>query len=337
VQPAQLLTAQDLVPIKDTWVVITQDNLISRTLTARLPRLAGRKPPKLVVGARTRDTLYVFDAQGRGAATAVHTLAECDDPNQGKTISSAAALPSDASAVAAICLPPEATASQQGHGYLLFGTKLGMLKKTPLMALPGPSAKPFMAVKLGKGDALSWVHYTGGNDDILMVSSSGQAIRFSENSVRPMGLAAAGVQGMRIDDPETSIVGIDIARPGHDLLLLAEDGQVKRSALSQFGKQGRNGKGVLAWRSEDKLRLVGAAMGRPDDRAAIRLARAAARSIRFSDAPRRARTGPGKMLFPIGENDRVLSLTAIIARPLIPKPKKKTTKRRKPASAKPKS
>jgi DNA gyrase subunit A len=318
-------------------VVITQGNLISRTLTARLPRLSGRKPPKLVVGASTRDTLYVFNAQGQGAATAVHTLPACDDPNEGKTISSAAALPSATSAVAAICLPPEFAASQREHGYLLFGTKMGMLKKTPLTALPGPSAKTFTAIKLGKGDALSWVHYTGGNDDILMVSSSGQAIRFSENSVRPMGLAAAGVQGMRIDDPETRIVGIDIARSGHDLLLLAEDGQVKRSALSQFGKQGRNGKGVLAWRSGDKLRLVGSAIGRPDDRAVIRLSRAAARSIRFSDAPRQARTGPGKILFPIGENDRVLSLTTTIARPLTPKAKKKTAKRRKPPSAKPKS
>jgi len=321
VEPSQLLTAQDIVLAKDAWVVITQQGLVSLTTTARLPRLSGRKPPKLVIGANTRDTLYVFDAQGTGAATAVHTLPECGDPKEGMTLASAIPLPSGSDPVAAICLPPEVQGGSDDAGYILFGTKLGMLKKTPISALPGRSSTSFLAIKLGDGDSLAWVQYTQGSEDIMMVSSSGQAIRFSEETVRPMGLAAGGVQGMRLDHPDAQIIGIGIARPNHDLLLLAQDGQLKRSALSQFSQQGRNGKGVLAWKSGDDVFLVGAAIGKPEDRAVVHLARASARSIRFDEAPRRTRTGPGKALFELKEGDRVLDLSVAAARPDIKLPK----------------
>jgi DNA gyrase subunit A len=328
VKPSQLLTAQDIVPSKDAWVVITQQGLISLTPTARLPRLSGRKPPKLVIGANTRDTLYVFDAQGSGAATAVHTLPECSNPKEGMALTSATALPTGSKPVAAICLPPEAQGASDKAGYILFGTKLGMLKKTPISTLPGRSSTPFIAIKLGEGDSLAWAHYTRGVEDIMMVSSAGQAIRFSEETVRPMGLAAGGVQGMRIDDPDAHVVGVGIVRSGHDLLLLANDGHLKRSALSQFAQQGRNGKGVLAWKSGDEVSLVGAAVGKPEDRAVVHLSRASARSIRFDDAPRRARTGPGKALFELKEGVRVLDLSVVAARPEIkfPKAKKASTR-----------
>jgi DNA gyrase subunit A len=335
VEPDQLLTAQDLVPVKDVWGVITQEGALSRTLTARTPRLSGRSSPRVVVGASTRDTLYVFDTQGSGAAVAVHTLPEREHPKEGKPLGSATALPAGAEAASAVCLPAEIAGSSLEAGFLLFCTKMGMLKKTPVSALPGPSAKPFTAIKLAEGDELAWVHYTSGEDDILMVSSAGQAIRFGEESVRPMGLSAAGVQGMRIDEKDAYIVGTAVSGQGNDLLLLADDGQLKRSALSQFSVQGRYGKGVLAWSSADDVRIVGAAIGKADARATIHLAKAAARSIRFDDAPRRARTGSGKMLFPIKEGDKVVALQSVIPRPAISISKVGSPKKRKkPAGGK---
>jgi DNA gyrase subunit A len=334
VQPAQLLTAQDVVPIKDTWVVLTSSGLISRTPTARLPRLSGRKPPNWVAGAGTRDTLFIFSAQGEGAAVAVHTLPECDDPEQGKALASAAPLPADADAVAAISLPIDATSELQEAGFLVFGTRSGMVKKTSISALPGPSAKTFLAIKLGEGDELQWVRFTNGSDDLLMISSACQAIRFSEEAVRPMGLAAAGVQGMRLDDPHTQVICVDIAHTGHDLFLLTQDGQAKRSAITQFPKQGRNGKGVLAWKSGEGIQLIGAALGKPDHRASAILAKAAARSIRFDDAPRRARTGSGKALFEIKEGDLVTALRAVISRPVFESKTKKSSKKTKTKKSK---
>jgi hypothetical protein len=80
---------------------------------------------------------------------------------------------------------------------------------------------------------------------------------------------------------------------------------------------------VLAWKSEDEIELAGACTGQPDDRAVGHLARAAARSIRLGDAPRRARAGSGKSLFEVKENDRVVRLTPAFARAVLPEPEPK--------------
>jgi hypothetical protein len=88
---------------------------------------------------------------------------------------------------------------------------------------------------------------------------------------------------------------------------------------------------VLAWKSEDEIELAGACAGQPDDRAVAHLARAAARSIRLGDAPRRARAGSGKLLFEVKENDRVVRLSPSVSRAVLPEPEPK------PAPAEPKA
>jgi DNA gyrase subunit A len=90
------------------------------------------------------------------------------------------------------------------------------------------------------------------------------------------------------------VVGMDCLRGVADLLLVREDGHVKRVALSQFPIQGRHGKGVLAWKSAGGAQLSGAAVGVEDDRVAAHQARGASKSVRFGDAPRRSRAASGK-------------------------------------------
>ena len=134
-----------------------------------------------------------------------------------------------------------------------------------------------------------------GHDQILMVSSAGQAIRFEEQDVRPMGLSAGGVLGIRFEEGAgVRVVGMDCLHGEADLLLVREDGHVKRVALSQFPVQGRHGKGVLAWKSAGGAQLAGAAVGVEDDRVAVHQARGAAKSLRVGDAPRRTRARPAR-------------------------------------------
>lgn len=326
-QAAALLTATDLAPDKQTWVVITPEGLISRTPTARPPRLSGRKSPLLVVAANVRDTLYLLNARGEAAACAVHTLPECSKPDQGAPFYASTALTADVPAVAGVALPAERVGEGAKRGYLLTVTRAGMVKKSSLAELPGPSARSFQAVKIGEQDALAWARISSGQDEILLVSSSGYAIRFSEKEIRAMGLTAAGVLGMRFDHPEAELVGADILQPGADLIVLGSDGRAKRTALSQFPIQGRYGKGVLTWKSGEGIRIVGAAVGRPDDRATAVLARAANRTVRYGDVARRVRTSSGPSLFEVKEGDRVISLRPLISRP---------TFSSKPTSKKPK-
>jgi DNA gyrase subunit A len=127
---------------------------------------------------------------------------------------------------------------------------------------------------------------------------------------------------MRVEEG-AQIVGMDVGTATSELFLLSADGRAKRTPLKDFPRQGRYGKGVLAWKSEDEIELAGACAGQPDDRAVAHLARAAARSIRLGDAPRRARAGSGKLLFEVKENDRIVRLSPAVARAVLPEPEPK--------------
>ena len=312
-----ILTATDLAPTKETWVVISRDNLIWRTPTARLPRLSGRNAPRLIIGANARDTLYLFGARGSAVAVAVHTLPEGNSSMEGILVNAATPFDPETEIVAGIALPLEKTEKNTDKGFLILGTVNGMIKKTSLHVFPGPSAKAFQAIKIADTDVLGWIHLTSGKDDICLITSMGMAIRFPETDVRHMGLAASGVRGIRLDDPQSRVVGMGLVVPTGDLLLLTEDGLAKRSALNKFPRQGRHGKGVLAWKSGEDVRLVGAAIGHSSNRVVVHLARGAARSVRFSDAPKRARAAIGSKLFELKPGNQVTHLTPVISRPTL--------------------
>ncbi|MBM3121466.1 MAG: hypothetical protein FJZ97_04690 [Chloroflexi bacterium] len=334
---APLLTAGDLTPEKETWVVVTDDGLISRTPTARQPRLTGRSAPSLLIAAGGRDTLYLFEARGTGAAVAVHTLPECDDPKDGIPVARGTPFTDGEQVVAGVAIPLERS-QLPPEACLLLGTFRGMLKKTPLESLPGPSSKPFVGINVGEGDVVGWARILLGEQELMLVSSSGQAIRFKEDDVRPMGLAAGGVMGMKLDEGAGDrLVGMECLRDGTELLLVRDDGQAKRVALSQFPLQGRYGKGVMAWKTTPAARLAGAALGLEDDRVAVHQTRSGARSLRFGDAPRRTRAGAGKTLFEVKETDRVTRLAAGTPRlefKVTPEPQPEPT-RKPPRAAKP--
>jgi len=302
------LTATDLASTKETWIVITADNRISRTPSQRLPRISGRAAPKMIIGATGRDILYLFTKEGQASALAIHTLPETSDPKEGTPVSSVSAFSGKVEITTGIALP-----HQQIPGlFLTFATEKGMIKKTILEEFPGPSAKTFQAVKVSADDTLRWVRLTSGKDEILMVSRLGMAIRFSEKHVRSMGLVAAGVNGMKLDGPEDQIVTMDVFKQRGNVFLITDRGTAKRTTQSQFPVQGRYGKGVLVWKSGENVRLVGAVIGSSEQRATAFLQRAAARSVRIGDAVRRNRAANGNPLFPVNENDQVIALTPVM-------------------------
>jgi DNA gyrase subunit A len=319
------LTAGDVLEDKETWVVVTASGLISRTPTARLPRLSGKDAPVIVAGARTRDVLYLFAADGRCAATEVHRLPESDDPGRGSPAGGATPLPPGVRPVAATVLPSDRR--EVAPGFLVFGTVQGVVKKTPQDAFPGPSARPFTAIKLGTGDSLGWVRRSSGADEIILATSAAMVIRFPEEEIRPVGLNAAGVMGIRLERKERLVV-LEIARPGGELLVLSDSGMAKRVPLDQFPQQGRAGRGVRIYRTG--VGLAGAILGSGDDHAIAHLTRAGARSLRFSDAPRRSRAASGKRLVEVKAKDHLMAFGGAIARPdFAPPVKEKPVGKRK--------
>jgi DNA gyrase subunit A len=143
--------------------------------------------------------------------------------------------------------------------YLVFGTKNGVVKKTELAAYNTPlRADGIIAIKMREGDELIGVRHSSGDDDILMVSKLGQAIRFHEKEVRPMGRDASGVQGMRLRGDD-EVISINIAQDDADLLVVTENGHGKRTRVADYPRKGRGGMGVKTIQlTEAKGTLAGA-------------------------------------------------------------------------------
>jgi DNA gyrase subunit A len=126
---------------------------------------------------------------------------------------------------------------------LFFATRQGQVKKTVFSEYDKSRREGFIAINLKENDELVRVITTVGQDDIFMVSRLGQTIRFSQDTVRPMGRAAAGVIGMRLRESD-EVVSVDVARDEVDILLVTDAGYGKRTKLDKFPRKGRGTMGV---------------------------------------------------------------------------------------------
>jgi DNA gyrase subunit A len=144
--------------------------------------------------------------------------------------------------------------------YLVFATREGMVKKTEFAAYNTPiKADGIIAINIREDDELIAVRRTGGSDDIIMVSRSGQAARFSEEHVRPMGRDTSGVRGMNVSQPGNAVLAMDVARDDQELLVVTENGYGKRTPISEYPAKGRGTMGVKTINlTENKGALAGA-------------------------------------------------------------------------------
>ncbi len=135
------------------------------------------------------------------------------------------------------------TRDYETNRFLFFATKQGQVKKTKFNEYDSSLRTGLIAINLRDGDELVKVIPTNGGDDILMVSKLGQAIRFNEDDVRPMGRAAAGVRGMKMRSGD-EVVSCDTCRDDVAMLTITDAGYGKRTRLEHFNRQGRGGQGV---------------------------------------------------------------------------------------------
>ncbi len=327
-----LLTASDLTPDHKVWISITPEGLVSRTLDENPPRLSGRAAPAWLLQAYTRDTIYLVSTDGKTAAVAVHTLPQTETPGDGIEFHRVCPLTPKDSLAAVLNLPPK---EQIPEGWFVFSaTQGGMVKKSPLEELPGPTAQSFTLVKVNEGDRLGWVMVTDGKKEILMVTSQGMGIRFNEEEVRPMGLVAAGVMGIKLQVSDM-VVGCATLPQKGDILLVRTDGQAKRVKESEFPMQGRYGQGVQAWKVPPRNPLAGMGIGSPTTRAILHLDQLTAKAIRFDDAPLRSRPANGQNIVDLKSGNYITRLTVLESheRPGTAQVKPQAVKKTKPAGS----
>ncbi len=188
-------------------------------------------------------------------------------------------------------------------------TRGGMVKKSLISELPGPSAQTFRLVNVNEGDSLGWIGLTDGTKEIILVTAQGMAIHFSEEDVRPMGLAAAGVNGIKLGVGD-EVIGMQVLPQTGDVLLVASDGKGKRVEVKDFPVQGRYGKGVIAWELPRGVKLAGLGMGKPNAVVTLHLLKAAPKMSRLDEAPLRKRSAVrGETIVDVKSGDILLGLT----------------------------
>jgi len=301
-----LLTARDLLPETNVWLSVTADGLISRSLEDKMPRQSGSEAPVWLLRVNTRHTLYLVNKDGQAAALSMHAIPETEKPSEGDPISRVSALREDNQLAVILTMPPKDERAEEW--YVLTATRQGMVKKSALSELPGPSADVFTLVRVNEGDELGWVRLSDGASDVLLATASGMAIRFSEETVRPMGLVAAGVMGIKLQGND-EVVGMEVLPDKGEVFLVASNGLAKRVAINQFPRQGRYGQGVVAWKPPAKVSAVGMTVGKGTMKVTLHLKKMAAKMTRLDAAPLQGRTARGKVIQQLKAGDAITGMT----------------------------
>lgn len=245
---------EELIPEEETVVLLTTENYIKRTLVSdyRRQNRGGKGKRGMttkeedvidqIIPANTHDWLLFFTNKGR-----VFRLKAYEVP--------AASLA--AKGVAAVNLlqlqPEEKITSIINHekdagddGYLFMATTKGTVKKTPMTDYANIRTNGLITINLDDGDELRWIKRTTGNNDVIISTSAGQAVRFNESEARPMGRAARGVRGVRLR-PNDWVVGMDVVvSDDQTLLVISEKGFGKKTKVANFPGHKRGGVGIKA-------------------------------------------------------------------------------------------
>jgi DNA gyrase subunit A len=202
-------------------------------------------------------------------------------------------------------------ASLDMEGYLVMGTRRGEVKRTALSDFKNLRQNGLRAFDLEDGDRLEWVHLTSGEDDVVMATRQGLALRFSEKELRVASRASGGVRGMRLEEGD-QIVGMEIGRADRDILVVGEHGYGKRTGLREFSSHHRGGKGIRCMRVTEKTGPI-ADFKIVTDEDRLLISTAAGIVIRFnvSDIRRIGRNTEGVRLINLGDGDRVTTIERV--------------------------
>jgi len=256
------IAEEDLIPLEETIITITQGGYIKRLNPATYKiqkrggkgilgmKTVGEDIVEHFLTAQTHDALLFFSDSGKVFRTPVYEIPEGTRVAKGRGLLNFLEISPQEKVLS---LMPLGGANQGLSKYLAIATKDGIIKKTALEEFENVRRSGLIAITLKKGDALRKVSKTTGEDEIILVTKKGQSIRFKEKEIRSMGRSAAGVKGIRLKKGD-EVVGMDIIKAQSSklkaqsskeyLLVVTENGYGKRTDLKEYRLQGRGGTGI---------------------------------------------------------------------------------------------
>lgn len=253
---------EDLIPVEECVLTLTHFGYIKRQTvdTYKTQRRGGRGVSGMtrreedfaeeMFICSSHDYVLFFTTKGRVYRKKCYEIPEGSRTSKGTNIVNILPLEADEKVASMIRVP----AFEDGQ-FIVFVTRKGIIKRTELNAYNTTRKGGVIALTIDDGDELAWVRLTNGNNDLIVGTKEGIAIRFNENDVRPMGRSARGVKAITLEDGD-EVVGMARTRDGATLLTVTEQGLGRRTELDQYRVQTRGGKGSINYKVDEERGAV---------------------------------------------------------------------------------
>lgn len=309
---------EELIPEEDSVVILTAENYIKRTLQSEYHRqhrggkgkrgMATKAEDVIcqLVPASTHDYLLFFTNRGRIFRLKAYEVPAASLATKGVAAVNLLQLQPEEKITSIIRHEKDADDS----GYLFMTTIKGTVKKTPLTDYSNIRTNGLIAIKLDENDELRWIQKTTGDNDVIISTSAGQAIRFNEKDARPMGRSARGVRGVRLR-PNDQVVGMDIVDDdSRKLLVISENGYGKATKVANFPSHKRGGVGIKAAVVSTKTGPIIAVHTLDPEASELLIIsnNGQAIRVRLSDIPTLGRTTQGVRIMRMSVGDKVSSI-----------------------------
>ncbi len=312
------LSVEDLIAEEDMAVTISHAGYIKRTATSlyRSQRRGGRG----IVAATARDEdfvehlfvcsthayLLVFTSLGKVYRVKVHEIPQAGRASKGKAIINL--LPLEAEETISTFLPVREFTPDT---WVVFATRSGLVKKTPLKDYANPRQGGIIAISLAPGDTVIGVRLASADQEILLSTQHGKAIRFSEREVRPTSRRTQGVKGISLEAGD-KVMSLAALSPDESLLTVSSLGYGKRSSVYEYPLRSRAGKGIITMRTTDKTgEVVGVLQVTDEDHLMLITDSGRVIRLRIRELRTIGRNTQGVRLFDISPRERVVSLALL--------------------------
>jgi DNA gyrase subunit A len=313
------INVEDLIAEEDMAITVTNTGYIKRTAisTYRNQRRGGKGR----IGMRTRDEdfvghlfvasthayIMIFSDRGRAYWLKVHEIPDVGPGGKGKSIANLVSM-EDGEKIAAMLTVKEFEEDK----FVVMGTRLGVVKKTPLSGFSNPRAGGIIAMGVEAGDAVIAVQLTDGQGEVFIGTRDGMAIRFEETDVRPMGRTAYGVRGITLRG-EDFVVAMEVVKPGGTLLTVTERGFGKRTELDEYRVQSRGGVGVINISTTTRNGpVVGVSYVQEGDELLVITQQGMILRLQTDDVRSIGRATQGVTLINIEDDDKVVSIARLV-------------------------
>ncbi len=323
------INIEDLIENEDVVITISHLGYIKRTpLSEYRSQSRGGRGSR---GAKTKDEDFVehlfvasnhnylmfFTEQGRCYWLRVYEIPEATKTSSGRVIQNILSIPKEDNVKAYINIQDLTDKAFVENHYLMFCTRQGMIKKTPVEAFSRPRMGGIIAININEGDQLLEARLTNGQNEVFIATRRGMAIRFNESKVRSMGRTATGVRGVTLENEADAVVGmvcIDPLDKEQTILVISEKGNGKRSGFEDYRLTNRGGKGVKTMQVTEKTGAVIAIKGVQEDEDLMIMSKSGISiRMRVSDIRVMGRATQGVRVIRLDEDEEIADVTVVPA------------------------